>query len=201
MPDAFDPLFDELASINAELASIAVRLATLEERQPAAGGGSAEGGAGGGPSDRAAGAPVLWRSLSAEQQTSLWPEFVTWVVWLADAYELTTEQLPRQCWWQHASVVEELTALWTSHSSAYASEEDVGASPYLWQDALARAVERINRNWLGGCVNGFHEPKSRLPFADAAYRTVLLEAGLLSKIEPPDPAGPTGPVEPPPAAG
>ncbi|MER6401368.1 hypothetical protein ABT263_35805 [Kitasatospora sp. NPDC001603] len=200
MPDAFDPLFDELASINAELASIAVRLATLEERQPAAGGAAGEGGAGGGPSDRAAGAPVLWRSMSAEQRVALWPEFVAWVVWLADAYELTTEQLPRQCWWQHASVVEELTALWTSHSSAYASEEDVGASPYLWQDALARAIERINRNWLGGCVNGFHEPKSRIAFADAAYRTGLLEAGPPGEAEPPDSAGTVEPVEPPPAA-
>ncbi|MFE2727108.1 hypothetical protein [Kitasatospora sp. NPDC059327] len=201
MPDAFDPLFDELASINAELASITVRLATLEERQPAVSAGAGEGAAGGGPSDRAAGAPVLWQSMGEEQRAALWPEFVAWVIWLADAYELTTEQLPRQCWWQHASVVEELTALWTSHSSAYASEEDVGASPYLWQDALARAIERISRNWLGGCVNGFHEPKSRIPFAEAAYRTELLEAGPPCQAEPPAPAGSAEPVEPPPPAG
>ncbi len=198
MPDAFDPLFDELASINAELASIAVRLATLEERQSAAGA-AGEGGSGGGPSDRAAGAPVLWRSMSDEHRAELWPEFVSWVIWLADAYELTTEQLPRQCWWQHASVVEELTALWTSHASAYASEEDVGASPYLWQDALARAIERINRNWLGGCVNGFHEPKSRVSFGtDAAYRKDLLEAGPPSQAESEEPGEP---VEPPPIVG
>ncbi|MEV7929674.1 hypothetical protein [Kitasatospora sp. NPDC088779] len=195
MPDAFDPLFDELASINAELASVAVRLAALEERQPAAGG-SGGGSEGHGPSDRAPGVPVLWRSMDDEQAAALWPEFVDWVLWLSDAYELTTEQLPRQCWWQHASVVEELTALWTSHSSAYDSEEDVGASPYLWQDALARAVERINRNWLGGCVNGFHEPKSRVPFsADAAYREELLEAGPPRETEP---EKPVEPVEPPP---
>ncbi|MFB8242344.1 hypothetical protein ACFC58_38025 [Kitasatospora purpeofusca] len=202
MPDAFDPLFDELASINAELASVAVRLAALEERQATVGAGTGETGAGGGPSDRAAGAPVLWRSMGEEQRATLWPEFVAWVVWLSDAYELTTEQLPRQCWWQHASVVEELTALWTSHSSAYASEEDVGASPYLWQDALARAVERINRNWLGGCVNGFHEPKSRVPFgADAAYRQELLGAGPPGDREPKEPGEPAKSAEPPPAAG
>ncbi|MEU9127819.1 hypothetical protein AB0D08_06845 [Kitasatospora sp. NPDC048540] len=190
MPDPLEPLFDELASINAELTSITVRLATLEERQPAVGGGPGGDASGGGPSDRAAGAPVLWRSMGDEQRALLWPEFVAWVLWLADAYELTTEQLPRQCWWQHASVVEELTALWTSHASAYASEEDVGASPYLWQDALARAVERINRNWLGGCVNGFHEPKSRVPFGtDAAYRDQLLAAGPPGDREPDPPGG------------
>ncbi|MGW2543549.1 hypothetical protein ACWC5I_22370 [Kitasatospora sp. NPDC001574] len=174
MPDAFDPLFEELASINAEIASVSARVSILEERQSAAGG---EGGSGG-PSDRAPGAPVLWRTMDEEQQAALWPEFIAWVLWLSDAYELTTEQLPRQCWWQHASVVEELTALWTSHASAYISQEDVGASPYLWQDALARAIERINRNWLGGCVNGFHEPKSRIAFAaDADYLKELMEAG------------------------
>ncbi|MFD5922307.1 hypothetical protein ACFVYP_36815 [Kitasatospora sp. NPDC058201] len=174
MPDAFDPLFEELTSINAEIASVSARVSILEERQSAAGG---EGG-GGGPSDRAPGAPVLWRTMDEEQQAALWPEFIAWVLWLSDAYELTTEQLPRQCWWQHASVVEELTALWTSHASAYISQEDVGASPYLWQDALARAIERINRNWLGGCVNGFHEPKSRIAFAaDADYLKELVEAG------------------------
>ncbi|MFD9061636.1 hypothetical protein ACFVZ3_08970 [Kitasatospora purpeofusca] len=202
MPDAFDPLFDELASINAELASVAVRLAALEERQAAVGAGTGESGDGGGPSDRAAGAPVLWWSMGEVQKAALWPEFVAWVVWLSDAYELTTEQLPRQCWWQHASVVEELTALWTSHSSAYASQEDVGASPYLWQDALARAIERVNRNWLGGCVNGFHEPKSRIPFGtDAAYRKVLLEAGPPGDLEPKEPVEPAESAEPPSAVG
>ncbi|CAM5272164.1 hypothetical protein BOQ63_000565 (plasmid) [Streptomyces viridifaciens] len=177
MPDAFDPLFEELASMNSEIAALTQRVLELEQRPaPTAAGGS--NGAVGGPSDRAPGVPVLWRSLTSEQTGALWPEFVAWVVWLADAYELTTEQLPRQCWWQHAGVVEELTALWTSHASAYASEEDVGASPYLWQDALARAVERINRNWLGGCVNGFHEPRSRMSFGqDKAYGEVIVDAG------------------------
>lgn len=189
MSDAFDPLFDELAAINAELAAQDVRLQTLE--QNAATGPAGGGGGGGGPTDRAPGAPVVWRTLSEEQRAVLWPEFVAWVFWLADAYELTTEQLPRHCWWEHESVVEELTALWTSHASAYASEEDVGASPYLWQDALARAVERINRSWLGGCVNGFHEPKSRQAFSeDDAYRSRVLEAGPPTVAEDPAPAGP-----------
>ncbi len=162
--------------MNSEIAMLTQRVLDLEQRPvPAAGGGNGEVG---GPSDRGPGVPVLWRSLTAEQTEALWPEFVAWVLWLSDAYELTTEQLPRQCWWQHAGVVEELTALWTSHASAYASEEDVGASPYLWQDALARAVERINRNWLGGCVNGFHEPRSRQSFGqDKAYAEAVVGAG------------------------
>ncbi|MER7674141.1 hypothetical protein ABTY61_37565 [Kitasatospora sp. NPDC096128] len=179
MPDAFDPIFEELASINSEMAALTQRMLDLEQRPvPSAAGPGAGNGAVGGPSDRGPGVPVLWRALTAEQSGVLWPEFVAWVVWLADAYELTTEQLPRQCWWQHAGVVEELTALWTSHASAYASEEDVGASPYLWQDALARAVERINRNWLGGCVNGFHEPRSRMSFTrDKAYAEAIVDVG------------------------
>jgi hypothetical protein len=177
----FDDIFDrlreiqeDLVSINADAVLMGERLKMLEER--------AEPGEGGGDSaqaqedERVPGLAVSWKDLSREERDALWTEFVVWVLWLADRYEVTNDQLPRDCWWMHGAVVEELTALWTSHQSAYATEEDAGSAPYLWQDAWSRAIERIGRLWLGGtCRNGQHRPRHRQPWiGDEPYLDQIL---------------------------
>ncbi|MEU6349681.1 hypothetical protein ABZ896_10175 [Streptomyces sp. NPDC047072] len=177
MASGFEDIFAELTNINAEQVLLSERVKLLEEQL------SASGASGGGDEDgereRPAGEPVRWHELDAEQHAVLWPQFVSWVIWAADRYEMTTDQLPRQCWWQHGAVVEELTALWTSHESAYANGEDGGSAPYLWQDALARALERMGRFWLGSCRNGQHKQRHRDAAwgGDADYLLLLLAAG------------------------
>ncbi len=172
MANGFDDLFQQLATINEEIVSLnaelvlqAERLKIIEEERDAGGGaGGDSSGAGEGgeeEEERVAGAPVCWDDLEEAERAALWPEFVAWVIWMADRYEVTNDQIPRQCWWQHGAVVEELTALWTSHQSAYAQGEDAGSAPYLWQDALARAIERIGRLWVGTCRNGQHRDRHR----------------------------------------
>ncbi|WP_445517309.1 hypothetical protein [Streptomyces sp. NEAU-174] len=180
--NGFDKIFaaiasqnEEMISVNAEIVLLGERVKVLEEGQATGGSGSADGGEE--EEERMAGAPVCWDDLSAVQRAKLWPEFVAWVIWLADRKELTNDQLPRQCWWKHGAVVDELTALWTSHESAYASGEDAGSAPYLWQDALDRGIERIGRRWLGTCRNGQHRDRHRSAWAnDAAYLAELLAA-------------------------
>jgi len=175
--DPLEPLFSELMSINAELTGTAARLAKVETRLAALESGP-PGRPAAGPAGRAPGVPINWPTLSAAECNALWPEFVSWVIWLADAYELTTDQLPRACWFLHASLVEELTALWTSRASAYLTEEDSAASPYLWQDALHRAIERIGRAWLGSCTSGTHKLRSHKEFGtDPDYIDEVLTAG------------------------
>ncbi|MFK4184347.1 hypothetical protein ACI2L4_10060 [Streptomyces sparsogenes] len=172
----FDDIFAELTNINAEQVLLSERVNLLEEQvqgSPSPGSGDANG-----DQEHPVGAPLLWNDVDAEEWPKLWPKFVNWVVWLADRYEMTTDQLPRQCWWKHGAVVEELTALWTSHQSAYASGEDGGSAPYLWQDALARAIERIGRFWLGSCRNGQHKERHREAAwsGDEDYLNLLLSA-------------------------
>ena len=170
----FDDIFAELTSVNAEVVLLSERITMLEEAQPA----GADGPDGDAEKERPAGAPVVWDELDDEEYDLLWPRFVRWVIWAADRYEMTTDQLPRQCWWLHGAVVEELTALWTSRQSAYAAGEDAGSAPYLWQDALARAIERFGRTWLGTCRNGQHKQRHREMWAgDDQYLTTLLQAG------------------------
>ncbi|WP_416969397.1 hypothetical protein [Streptomyces sp. 4F14] len=182
MASGFEDIFAELTNINAEQVLLSERVKLLEEQ-------FSDGGPGGGDADaekqRPAGEPVRWHELDPGQHAELWPQFVAWVIWAADRYELTTDQLPRQCWWKHGAVVEELTALWTSHESAYASGEDGGSAPYLWQDAVARALERMGRFWLGACRNGQHKQRHRDAHwgGDADYLALLLAA------EGPDPDG------------
>ena len=180
--NGFDDIFTALAAINAELVLLGERLNILEETRRRAGAAPEP--------DTPPGAPVAWHDLDADEHAALWRRFVDWVLWLADRYELTNDQLPRRCWWRHGSVVEELTALWTAHQSAYAPGEDVGSAPYLWQDALARAIERISRLWIGTCRNGQHRDRHREPWAgDTAYLTDILATrpGTPKEHQPPCP--------------
>ena len=177
MADPLDPLFKALESINDELTGLHGRLARVEDQQSIGGGGGA-GGSGPDGEGRPAGAPVVWRKLEDPERSDLWTEFTGWVFDIADQFELTVDQLPRDCWWQHGGVVEELTALWTSHRSAFEIQDDSGASVYLWHDAFARAIDRISRSWLGECTNGYHQPRSRERWGtDARLRATVLEDG------------------------
>lgn len=184
MANGFDDLFNAMASVNEEIVSVNAELVLLGERvtileedrsSPAPGGG----GAGENEEERVPGAPVVWDELSPKERAALWPQFVAWVIWVADRYEVTNDQLPRQCWWLHGAVVEELTALWTSHQSAYAPGEDAGSAPYLWQDALARGIERIGRLWIGTCRNGQHRARHREAWdGDEPYLREFLSADV-----------------------
>ncbi|MFI9772762.1 hypothetical protein ACIHJG_38880 [Streptomyces sp. NPDC052415] len=180
MPDPLGPLFDALESINGELTGFAARLARLEDSGAVRGTAkqSTSGEDGGGDSARVPGAPIAWHKVKEDDRVPLWSEFTAWVIRMADTYELTTEQLPHACWWEHGAVVAELTALWTGWESAYGNEEDAAAGPYLWHDAWSRGIERIGRSWLGECTNGYHQTKSRTVWGtDPAYRKKIIEAG------------------------
>ncbi|MGW6454745.1 hypothetical protein ACWF94_02255 [Streptomyces sp. NPDC055078] len=183
MASGFDDLFAALRSVTEEVVSLSAEQVLLGERvkmleESRASGIPLTAGASGaaGVTERIPGAPVDWDALNSEEAKELWPRFVSWVIWLADRYEVTNDQLPRHCWWLHGGVVEELTALWTSRQSAYNVGEDAGAAPYLWQDALARGIERIGRLWLGTCRTGQHRERHRDTWADIRYRNTILAA-------------------------
>ncbi|MEZ0070069.1 hypothetical protein ABIA32_006121 [Streptacidiphilus sp. MAP12-20] len=194
----FDDLFDqlrgiteELVNVNAELVLVNERVGMLEERPAASDAATQQGEQA--ELERVPGAAISWTELTPTQRSVLWPQFVLWTLWLADRYEVTNDQIPRQCWWKHGALVEELTALWTSHQSAYAAEEDAGSAPYLWQDALSRAIERIGRLWLGSCRNGQHKERHRQPWiGEEQYLEEILQV-----YGPPGADPPQGPNENP----
>jgi hypothetical protein len=151
---AYQALEHALTTVSRDLDDLAERVAAIEEAltQPAA--------------DRISGTPVVWHELDPAEAAALWPRFIDWVTWLADTYALSVSQLPR-CWPQHGSVVAELTDLWTGYRSAHdTARGDAGSAPYLWGDALARALERITHTWAGDCKTGEHQHPSRRPWRD-----------------------------------
>ncbi|GGV33841.1 hypothetical protein GCM10010182_67050 [Actinomadura cremea] len=91
-----------LQGMREDLTALAGRLTTLEQRLAVP------------DAERVPGTPVVWGRLEAAEYDELWPQFIDWVTWLADTYELTPDQLPR-CWHHHGGVVAELTDLWTGH--------------------------------------------------------------------------------------
>ena len=170
MANGFDAIFETMGAINDELTVLTARVTSMEH-----GGGPASGSPAGSQDGRPLGAPVVWSRVPEGDRDTLWEEFIGWVCWVADTYELTPDQLPWDCWWRHGAAVEELTALWTAYQSAYLTTEDAGSATYLWQDAMYRCVERL-RIWLGGCTNGYHSPKTRYPFSgNAEYQATLLK--------------------------
>jgi hypothetical protein len=175
--DGLEPVFSALRNVNATLVEVrhevdvlASRVEYLEEIPE---------------QQRIHGAPVAWHLLTDETRGELWPAFIAWVTWLADTYELSTGQLPR-CWHHHGAAVAELTDLWTSWRSAHEANDDAGSAPYLWGDALARALDRLAQLWLGVCTTGEHERRYRQTWGDdAAYLDAMSRAG------PPHPTAPT----------
>ena len=86
-------------------------------------------------------APVDWRSTPPALREILWSEFVEWVEWYLENYEITTQTVP-QCWAEHPTLVEELSALWTAYLASY----DIASSatlPLRWLEDAARQRDRL----------------------------------------------------------
>ncbi|MHB1210615.1 MAG: hypothetical protein ACYC1I_13085 [Acidimicrobiales bacterium] len=86
-------------------------------------------------------APVDWRATPPAERAILWTEFVEWVEWYLGNYEITTSVIP-ECWPEHPTLVEELSALWTAHLASY----DIASTatlPLRWLEDAARQRDRL----------------------------------------------------------
>ena len=54
--------------------------------------------------------PVVWSDLSAGEAFDTWTDLAGWVTWLVRRFRLRPREVP-PCWFRHAAVIEELTAL------------------------------------------------------------------------------------------
>lgn len=69
----------------------------------------------------------LWHRMDRVRAEQLWHELAEWVQWLRETYQFGQGQFPA-CWYRHAAVREELTALMAAHKAAY--PDDAGADAY-----------------------------------------------------------------------
>lgn len=113
------------------------------------------------PNSRTGGSGIIgglvtnWRELSDAEASERWQSLREWVEWFTVRYNIAISVVP-DCWWRHAPLVEELSALHTAHLAAF-DPSDSGFGPIGWHERLTIAIARLNRSYGGGCNNG-HKP-------------------------------------------
>jgi hypothetical protein len=86
-------------------------------------------------------APVDWARLDPDQACDAWLHLDGWVRWLVARYRLDHRDVPA-CWYRHPDLVEELSALHTSHQAAFYPESSPHA-PLDWHHQLAATRHRL----------------------------------------------------------
>lgn len=99
--------------------------------------------------------PVDWTVLSDEEAAAELDLLDDWVEWLVWRYRLDPRTVP-ECWPQHGSLIEELSALRTGWVQAYASIAP-GTAPLDWHQSFDHARQRLT-DWVArtGCRPGGH---------------------------------------------
>lgn len=127
--------------------------------------------------------PVAWCSLDRAQAREEWSALAGWVDWLADRYGLS-EQVPA-CWYRHASILEELSALRAAWLGAYEAPNARASDGVTWHDMLSRVLDRV-REWdRSGCAHGTHRDDVDTPDQrDATARSVFIRADIATRPAP-----------------
>lgn len=99
-----------------------------------------------------------WRSMDDIQARDEWIALRKWVEWFAIRYDVPVSAVPN-CWWQHAQLVEELSALHCSHRAAF-DPADTGNGPIMWHERLSLAMPRLTRAGAG-CSSEHHSLRPR----------------------------------------
>jgi hypothetical protein len=106
--------------------------------------------------------PVRWRDLSPDACEARLAALRGWGSWLRTRYALDQKSLP-WCWDRHGALIEELGALCTAWTAAFAATGNPMA-PSAWHDTLARTLARL-REWgaRSGCRPGEHRDDIIIP--------------------------------------
>ncbi len=120
----------------------------------------------------------------------MWLALDDWVRWLVTRYALDHREIP-PCWYAHGDLVEELTALWSAHQSAY-DRAGPATGPADWHHTLAVTRSRLQL-WAGrtGCRHGQHRDPVAPAWAGEPSPADYLDA-FLARVEA-DVAGRAGP--------
>ena len=133
--------------------------------------------------------PIAWCSLDREQAREEWAALAGWVDWLVDRYGLT--ERVAACWYRHAAVLEELSALRAGWLGAYEAPNARASDGVAWHDMLDRVLARI-REWdRCGCAHGTHRDDIDSPGdRDVAERSRFIRADIATRPAPrPQPPG------------
>ena len=124
--------------------------------------------------------PVNWRDLNTDDAAEQWGRLTTWVDWLRERYTLT-DRVPA-CWYEHAPMLEELSALRVLWVAAFLDKDATAAAAVAFHDALDRVLTRIRRWDRSGCCDGSHRPEApATDTTDHSHRERVIHADLTAR--------------------
>lgn len=123
--------------------------------------------------------PVDWSSLDREQARDEWDRLTEFVDWLVHRYGLA-ETVPA-CWYRHAPMLEELSALRTGWFGAYVDPMADADAGLAWHENLEKVLLRM-REWdRTGCAAGTHRDDHPLPGAATDDRRLFIDGDIESR--------------------
>jgi len=133
--------------------------------------------------------PVAWCSLDREQAREEWAALAGWVDWLVDRYGIP-ERVPA-CWYRHAALLEELSALRAAWLGAYEAPNARPADGVAWHDMLDRVLVRVGEWDRCGCATGTHRDEvESTSTPDVPARSAFIRADISTRPAPrPQPPG------------
>ena len=108
--------------------------------------------------------PIDWNRLSADEAPVVLAALDTWVRRTVDRYSLDHRDVP-PCWFRHAAIVEELSALRTAHIDAFHPAHPP-SGPAEWHTIFGNTRARL-RDWTArtGCKPDAHRENPPVPWA------------------------------------
>jgi hypothetical protein len=107
-------------------------------------------------------APWNWKHLDGPAAAKLLTELREWVDWYNDRYGVAADSRIPGCWYRHAPVVEELTAVWIAWKAAYYGHKAPVDAPAYWHERILwPTFERITKRQWGmvNCGAGHKDPR------------------------------------------
>jgi len=174
-PAQLGQIFHRVRAIGQRLDELGGRLEHIEESQVVTGAGQ-PGAAQPGPDAAEPGLPEWsWVRLDRAERGRRLVELHQWVTWLVSTYAIPSGQLP-DCWYQHAAMVADLSALHAGWAAAYLDPKAEPDRPSRWHDTLERTLRRL-REWdRHGCGrSGRHAEQNADMAAEHDSNTHLFE--------------------------
>lgn len=99
-----------------------------------------------------------WGDLDVDDAQAMWTALLEWVQnVLCARYPIATAAM-RDCWWEHPSTRDAVTACWFAWNGAYRAGDANPTDPIDWQDTRLPSLITMLGERLASCENG-HFPE------------------------------------------
>ena len=98
--------------------------------------------------------PVDWHDLRGADADTMLAMLADFLEWAVPRWGFTTDQFPYACWWQHADIVEEMTAWWGMWIAYIHNPDAHPADPTAFHERTWNLKQRLATTYRGRCRKG-----------------------------------------------